>query len=320
MTIKEAAEFFRTNDNYLILTHRRPDGDTIGCAAALCTMLRQMGKNAGVLYNRETTEHFEAYVGQLWVADDFDYETVVSVDLAALSLFPDNAEQFKTKVDLAIDHHPSYEHFGKLDCVHPECAACGEVIYEIAAELQQLTPAVALPLYVAVSTDTGCFVYSNVTANTHRVAAALLETGIDYRTVNKLHFRTKSKKRIALEGELLRTMEFYDEGRVAVVMLPQELQQRLELSEADMEDISALGGVVEGTDCSITMKETKTGAWKISMRTGARVNATRACARLGGGGHRAASGCIIEHETLEHAKCMVLDAVQEAIKEENGAQ
>lgn len=316
MTIKETAEFLRAHDNYLILTHRRPDGDTIGCAAALGTMLRRMGKNAGVLYNRETTEHFASYIEELWVADDFDYETVVSVDLAALSLFPDNAEQFKTKVDLAIDHHPSYEHFAKLDCVHPECAACGEVIYEIAVELGQLTSAVALPLYVAVSTDTGCFVYSNVTANTHRVAAALMETGIDYKVVNKLHFRTKSKKRIALEGELLRTMEFYDENRIVIVALPQELQQRLALTEADMEDISALGGVVEGTDCSITMKETKDGAWKISLRTGVRVNATRACAKLGGGGHRAASGCIIEHETLEVAKQMILRVIAEAVAEE----
>lgn len=316
MTIKEVAEFLRTHDKFLILTHRRPDGDTIGCAAALGTMLRQMGKTAGVLYNRETTEHFEPYIEELWVADDFDYETVVSVDLAALSLFPDNAEQFKSKVDLAIDHHPSYEHFGKFDCVHPECAACGEVIYEIAAELGQLTPAVALPLYVAVSTDTGCFVYSNVTANTHRVAAALLETGIDYRAANKLHFRTKSKKRIALEGELLRTMEFYDEGRVVVVALPQGLQKRLELTEADMEDISALGGVVEGTDCSVTMKETKDGAWKISLRTGARVNATRACAFLGGGGHRAASGCVIEHETFDAAKKLILDAIARSVAEE----
>lgn len=316
MTIKEVAEFLRTHDKFLILTHRRPDGDTIGCAAALGTMLRQMGKTAGVLYNRETTEHFEPYIEELWVADDFDYETVVAVDLAALSLFPDNAEQFKSKVDLAIDHHPSYEHFGKFDCVHPECAACGEVIYEIAAELGQLTSAVALPLYVAVSTDTGCFVYSNVTANTHRVAAALLETGIDYRAANKLHFRTKSKKRIALEGELLRTMEFYDENRIVIVALPQELQQRLELSEADMEDISALGGVVEGTDCSVTMKETKDGAWKISLRTGARVNATRACALLGGGGHRAASGCVIEHETFDAAKKLILDAIARSVAEE----
>ena len=123
MTVSEVAAYLRAHDKYLILTHRRPDGDTLGCAAALCAMLRQMGKTAGILYNRETTEHFESYVEQYWVADDFDYKTVVSVDLAALSLFPDNAEMFKTRVDLAIDHHPSYEGFGKESCVHPECAA-----------------------------------------------------------------------------------------------------------------------------------------------------------------------------------------------------
>ena len=171
MTVSEVAAYLRAHDRYLILTHRRPDGDTLGCAAALCAMLRQMGKTAGILYNRETTEHFESYVEQYWVADDFDYETVVSVDLAALSLFPDNAEMFKTRVDLAIDHHPSYEGFGKESCVHPECAACGEILCELAQELGQLTPEVALPLYVAVSTDTGCFVYSNVTANTHRAVS-----------------------------------------------------------------------------------------------------------------------------------------------------
>ena len=84
MTVSEVAAYLRAHDKYLILTHRRPDGDTLGCAAALCAMLRQMGKTAGILYNRETTEHFESYVEQYWVADDFDYETVVSVDLAAL--------------------------------------------------------------------------------------------------------------------------------------------------------------------------------------------------------------------------------------------
>ena len=316
MTVSEVAAYLRAHDKYLILTHRRPDGDTLGCAAALCAMLRAMGKHAGVLYNCETTEHFAPYVEEYWVADDFDYETVVSVDLAALSLFPDNAEMFKTRVDLAIDHHPSYEHYAAESCVHPECAACGEILCALAQELGQLTKEVALPLYVAVSTDTGCFVYSNVTANTHRAAAALMETGIDYRAVNKLHFRTKSKKRLALEGELLRTMEFYDEGRVVVVTLPLSLAERLSLTEADMDDVSALGGVVEGTDCSITMKETKDGAWKVSMRTGARVNATLACSKLGGGGHRAASGCLIEHADYETARSMILNAIAEAVREE----
>ena len=270
MTVKEVAAFLRAHDSYLILTHRRPDGDTLGCAAALCAMLRQMGKTAALLPNAEVTSLYADYVAPYWAAEDYRYETVVSVDLAALGLFPDNAERFKNRVDLAVDHHPSYEGFGKESCVHPECAACGEILYELAVELGQLTPAVALPLYVAVSTDTGCFVYSNVTANTHRVAAALMETGIDYRAANKRHFRTKTKKRLALEAELLRTMEFYDEGRVVVVTLPLSLAERLSLTEADMDDVSALGGVVEGTDCSITMKETKDGAWKISVRTGLR--------------------------------------------------
>ena len=184
------------------------------------------------------------------------------------------------------------------------------------AELGQLTPEVALPLYVAVSTDTGCFVYSNVTANTHRVAAALMETGIDYKAANKLHFRTKSKKRLALEGELLRTMEFYDEDRVVIVAVPQSLQKSMALSEADMEDLASLGGLVEGTDCAVTMKETKDGAWKVSVRTGARVNATRACSFLGGGGHRAASGCLIEHADYETARAMILNAIAEAVAEE----
>ena len=293
MTIQEAAEFLCAHDNYLILTHRRPDGDTIGCAAALCTVLRQMGKTAGVLYNRETTEHFAPYIEKLWVADDFDYETVVSVDLAALNLFPDNAEQFKTRVDLAIDHHPSYERFGKHDCVHPECAACGEVIYELAARLGQLTAAVALPLYVAVSTDTGCFVYSNVTANTHRVAAALMETGIDYQSVNKRFFRTKTRKRLALEADMLTHIEYFDRDRVAFLSVPLSLMARLQATESDAEELSSLGAQIQGVDCAVTFRELGEGEWKLSVRTGDRVNATEVCRRMGGGGHARAAGCTV---------------------------
>ena len=111
MTVKEVAAFLRAHDSYLILTHRRPDGDTLGCAAALCAMLRQMGKTAALLPNAEVTSLYADYVAPYWAAEDYRYETVVSVDLAALGLFPDNAERFKNRVDLAIDHHPSYEGF-----------------------------------------------------------------------------------------------------------------------------------------------------------------------------------------------------------------
>ena len=308
LTTKEVADFLRAHDDYLILTHKRPDGDTLGCAAALCRMLRGIGKTAFLLKNEEVTDNYAPYVDELWAAEDYAHSTVVSVDLAALSLFPKNAETFRDKVDLAIDHHPSYENFGEVCCVHPECAACGEILYEVAAELGQLTPEVALPLYVAVATDTGCFVYSNVTANTHYVAAALMETGIDVRPVNKKLFRTKTKKRLALEGRLLNEMEYFDNGRVVVVQVPQSLIRELALTENDMDDLAALGGLVEGQDCSVTMKEMDSGDWKISVRTGPRVNATRVCETFGGGGHKAASGCVIKGMTQEQAKNAIVKA------------
>ena len=116
------------------------------------------------------TERYAPYVEAYWAEADYAYKTVVSVDMAALGLFPDNAVQFRDKVDFAIDHHPSYEGFAKESYVDASCAACGEILYELAVELDGLTAEVALPLYVAVSTDTGCFVYANVTANTHRVS------------------------------------------------------------------------------------------------------------------------------------------------------
>ena len=308
LTTKEVADFLRARDNYLILTHKRPDGDTLGCAAALCHMLRGIGKTAWLLKNEEVTDNYAPYVDGLWAAEEYACDSVVSVDLAALSLFPKNAETFRDKVDLAIDHHPSYENFGKVCCVRPECAACGEILYEVAVELGQLTPEVALALYVAVSTDTGCFVYSNVTANTHRVAAGLIDTGIDFRTVNKKHFRTKTKKRLALEGRLLSEMEYFDGGRVVVVQVPQSMIREMQLTENDMDDLAALGGLVEGQDCSVTMKEMENGDWKISVRTGPRVNATRVCETFGGGGHKAASGCVIRGMTQEQAKNAIVAA------------
>mgnify|MGYP002911796601 FL=1 len=143
----------------------------------------------------------------------------MSTDIATVGLFPENARPYAERVDLAIDHHPSFESFGRENIVRPEAAACGELIYDILSDLGPITPEMALPLYVAISTDTGCFAYANTTAQTHAVAAALLRTGIDYQTVNKVFFRTKSRRRMQLEAAILNDCTFYDRDRVAVLSL-----------------------------------------------------------------------------------------------------
>ena len=312
LTVTETADLLRAFDNVLILTHVRPDGDTVGCAAALCAGLRALGKTAYLLPNPELTATTAPYVRPYEAPADFLPDKVVSTDIATLGLLPENAKPYAGRIDLAIDHHPSFEHFGAANIVRPEAAACGELMYSILAHLGPITAEMALPLYVAVSTDTGCFSYGNTTANTHAVAAALMSTGIDYHTVNKVFFRTKSRKRMQLEGAMLSTAEFYDRDRVAVLSVPISLMEKVGATESDAEDLSALGGQIEGVDCAITMRELRPDVWKMSVRTGARINATQMCGLLGGGGHAAAAGCTVEAPWAEAKRQILAAAAQTA--------
>ena len=317
LTVEQTAVLLRTFDNVLILTHVRPDGDTVGCAAALCAGLRRLGKTAYLLPNPELTKTSAPYFTPYTAPTDFAPECVVSTDVATTNLLPENAKAYLGRIDLAIDHHPSFEHFGKANIVRPRSAACGELIYDILAHLGPVTAEMALPLYVAVSTDTGCFAYTNTTAYTHAVAAALLRTGIDYRTVNKVFFRTKSRRRMQLEGAMLNDCEFYDNDRVAILSVPMSLMERVGADESDAEDLSALGGQIEGVDCAVTMRELRPDVWKMSVRTGERVNATEVCRLLGGGGHAAAAGCTVEAPWAE-AKKKILAAIAQIVPDYQG--
>ena len=309
LTVAETAALLRTFDNVLILTHVRPDGDTVGCAAALCAGLRALGKTAYLLPNPELTNTTTPYFAPYAAPEDFVPEKVVSTDIATVGLFPENAKPYVGKIDLAIDHHPSFESFGKENIVRPEAAACGELMYDILATLGPITAEIALPLYVAVSTDTGCFAYNNTSPHTHAVAAALMRTGIDFKAVNKVFFRTKTRKRMQLEGAMLNDCEFFDRDRIAVLSVPISLMERLQATESDAEELSALGGQMEGVDCAVTMRELRPDVWKISLRTGERINATNVCKMLGGGGHAAAAGCTIL-ATWPEAKCQILAAIR----------
>ena len=311
MTYTEAAELLRRQDNILILTHRRPDGDTIGCAVGLCAALRELGKTAWLLPNADATALFTPYLEGYLAPDGFSPAFVVSVDIAGRGLFPENARCWLEKgVDLAVDHHGSNEGFGKENCVDPGRAACGELIYDIIRQWGPVSPSAALPLYLAVSTDTGCFVYSNTTSGTHRVAADLLDTGIDYRSVNKRHFRTKSFKRLRLESMITQDMELFDNGTIAIAAVSLDMMKALDAREEDAEDIAAFAGQVEGVETAVTIRELRPGECKLSVRTSAGLNASAVCALLGGGGHAAAAGCSVAGSVAD-AKAAILAAIRQ---------
>lgn len=311
MTYTEAAAWLKEHDRYLILTHKRPDGDTIGCAAALCRGLRGLGKTAHICPGTGETHLFTPYLEGLLAPEGYEPDTVVSVDIAARSLFTTSGQPWLERgIDLAIDHHPSQEFFAKETCLDAGRAACGEILYEILKELGQVNQETAVPLYVAVSTDTGCFMYGNTTPATHRVAAALMETGIDYQAANKRHFRTKSYKRFRLEALIVANMDLHDGGKLAVTAISLEDMARLGADERDAEDIAAFLGQLEGVETSVTIRELQSGECKLSVRTvDGGLNATRVCSLLGGGGHAAAAGCTV-WGGVDDAKREILKAIR----------
>ena len=313
MDYREAAEFLKTHDNYLILIHKRPDGDTTGCGAGLCRALRSLGKTAYVLPSPDATVLLAGYLDGLTAPEGYEPDTVVSVDVAAPGLLPPNAEPYKNRVDLAIDHHPSQEFFARETCLEADRAACGETVWNICKELGVKGPDIAAPLYVAVSTDCGCFVYANTTPHTHRAAAELMEQGIDFKALNKRHFRTKSLARMKLEGLILQNMRLYHGNTVAVAPISLDMMARAGATSEDTEDISAFLGQIEGVRHSVTIREYEGGECRVSVRTNAALlNATKVCARLGGGGHRAASGCTVKG-TVAEAEQAILAAIDQQL-------
>ena len=137
-----------------------------------------------------------------------------------------------------------------------------------------------------------------------------METGIDAFAVNKRHFRTKSFKRLRLEGMLAAEMELFQEGTVAIAAVTLDMMASLDAHEEDAEDIAAFAGQVEGVETAVTIRELKPGECKLSVRTSGGLNATKVCALLGGGGHAAAAGCTVMG-SVDDAKAAILDAIRQ---------
>lgn len=305
LTLREVAEYLLQHDNYTILTHRRPDGDTVGCAIALCRGLRQLGKTAALYRNPQFTPRYLPYLEGL-VADGIQ-GTVVSVDTASDGLLPLG---FSGDVVLLVDHHGSNNRFAPMGHVDGARASCGEIVLDLLHEMGvQIDSDMADALYIAISTDTGCFRYSNTTAETLRAAAVLMECGADTVSLNRLLFETKSHARYCLEAYLTAGMQVFADGKVAVCTLPQQEMQRIGATEDDADSISGFARNLEGVLIGALLRDLPDGQCKVSLRTDDRLySASEICRVMGGGGHAAAAGATIDG-SLEDCRNAVLAAI-----------
>jgi len=310
ISAEQAAGELSGKNNILILSHASPDGDTLGCAFSLWNALHALGKRARVLCPDPLPERFSClYEG--YTEEAFREEYIVAVDVAALQLLGQCRETYAERIDLCIDHHPSNGLYAAKTCLVPEAAACCEILAKIIPLMGvQLTPLIANCLYTGVSTDTGCFKFSNTTAATHRTAALLIECGADFRTINERLFDTKSRARVQIEREALSSMRFYAEDRIALIAISQAMAAMAD--ESDLDGISSLPRMIEGVEVGITLREKPDGTVKASVRTTSAVDASGLCARFGGGGHARAAGCTLD-ANLETAAKTLVSAAEELL-------
>lgn len=305
-TVNEAALWLREHDNYLIITHRRPDGDAVGCAVSLCLGLRAIGKRAFIWANPQFTPRYAARLDGLVTQQVEEHTTIISVDMASETLLPIGGDQFAGKIVFCLDHHPSNTGYAPWTLVQPECGGCGELIWDVLEELGvSITKEMAEAIYIAISTDTGCFRFANTTARTLHTAARAVEHGADIAPINRELFEIKSKGRLRLESRIMANMEFYADGKVAIACLPQSWVEELEVTEDDLDSISGFPRTIDGVCVGVMIRDSEPGRAKMSVRTAAGYNASEYCACLGGGGHTAAAGCSVPGTLMDGKKAIV---------------
>lgn len=309
MTIKKCAAWLNEHDDILILTHVRPDGDTLGGAAALCSALRRTGKNAALYNNPDITPKYMKYVKD-FVSDNFDFTCTLAVDVADAHMLP---ADFTGAVDACIDHHPSNSHYAENLLLNGSKASCGEIVLEVIKQLcGNVTAQEASLLYMAVSTDCGCFRYANVTSETFAAASELLQYGAAVQKLNFDLFRQVSRARMTLEGSILSGLKYFFDGKVVAATVTRKMMSDAGATENDCDDIAGIPGKVEGCVVSLVIRELDDNKCKVSVRSQKVFDSSALCARFGGGGHKMASGCTIEADPDETLK-MLVSAISEVL-------
>lgn len=311
MNLYDISVFLREHNNYEILTHNYPDGDTLGSGYALCIALQQLGKNARVI-TAKLPPKFE-YLTEGVEEQDFTADYIISTDVAADSLLAPNMEKYLGKIDICIDHHGSNSVTAKEKFVDKYAAANCEIIYKLLMRMGvNFTKQIVDCLYTGISTDTGCFRYTNTTADTFRIAASLVELGCNSAYINKVMFETKSKEKIMLEREVYDTITYCADGKCAIVWVTLDMLKSLNIGEDEIEGLASIPRQIEGVLIGITMKEKEGGFFKISVRTNGDIDASKFCSKFGGGGHKAAAGCSI-NGSLEDVRSQLIKAAEETL-------
>ena len=299
----------------LVVTHEWPDGDAVGSACGLCTLLRDNGFRAEFFLAEQMPDCYRPFLPHppaTFTAEEINtkFSLVLNADASTVKRMQLGPAEFAsvTIPVVTFDHHPDDEMFGTLTCLDPEASSTAELVYYFAvSQGWKISPLAATFLLLGITTDTGCFRFTNTRAKTHRAAAALLELGADHdRIINEVYL-SKPLNMVKFESELFSGIRTAYDGKFAWIAIPRELPDKYDVNLRNTEQLIELVRGIQGVVIAALVKPTSNpGIFRVSMRSkDPDLSVGRIARGLKGGGHEMAAGCSIFAKTQEEA-CEVL--------------
>jgi bifunctional oligoribonuclease and PAP phosphatase NrnA len=299
---EQVVEELRLGEKFLLTTHENPDGDALGSLVAMHELLNVMGKDNVMFMSAEEFplpyEYRHLPLGDVSheLPPDAESRTIVFLDCGNIDRMPVGFLRRDDAHILNIDHHHDNTNFGTANLVVGSASSTAEIVYELAKDLGvELTPTIAEALYVALVTDTGKFQYENTTAAAHRMAAELIDSGVDVHGVFRRLYENVPLPKLELLARVLSRIERFDDGSLTLSYIERDdyLQTGADenYSEGIVDHIRALEGTVVAALVRGQLKEGREGVRKVSLRAASdAVDVSVIARKEGGGGHRQAAG------------------------------
>ncbi|HET9418117.1 MAG TPA: bifunctional oligoribonuclease/PAP phosphatase NrnA [Chthoniobacterales bacterium] len=318
-SFKEIARAICQHQRIAVLSHVRPDGDALGSQIALALSLQQIGKDVRV-WNEDGMLEKYSFVPRAELvtkppAEPEDVDLAIALDTAIQNRLGTALTAIRaTKLWINIDHHLSNPRYGDLVHIDDSAPATGQILFDlITSEKLPIDRDIAENLYVAISTDTGSFQYPKTTSRTFEIAAELVRVGLDVGAISTQLYENFPRRRVELLRELLRTMRFDGNGRVASFKLSLQTANELGVIPEDNEGLIDHLRAIRGVIVAVFFEELPDGKIRVSMRSkDERIDVCAICQKFGGGGHTLAAGARIRG-TLSEVEERVLQAACDAV-------
>ena len=317
MTLDEILKQIQKAEKIVILTHESPYGDAVGSSLAMKLILEKLEKTADVIipeYSR--LFNFLPSAEDIMIDSEIkNYDLAISVDCATLKRMAKKEYFENAKSTIVIDHHGSNTMYGDLNYVNPASPACCEVIAGMVKSYEiDITKDIGTCLMTGIITDTGGFRHVGITPETFEFTADLIRLGVDVPDIYKRTLNTKTRANFELTKKVMDRMEILEDGKVSFTYMDKKDEEEVGAEPGDHEGLVEIGRDIEGVEVSIFIRQKENeDAYKVSMRSGNKVNVSDICFLFGGGGHPRAAGALIQGN-VEQVKEKLMKEVRKALK------